>query len=78
MYAKNCINSTVTVEDLIFGFESRGLHWIISRLQKYFLQTMLIEKGKVLSPQASYLLQHKYPEIPCMEDVHKRAQLEVF
>lgn len=28
MHAKNCINSTVTVEDLIFGFESRGLHWI--------------------------------------------------
>ena len=23
VYAKNCINSTVTVEDLVFGFESR-------------------------------------------------------
>ena len=35
---------------------------------------MLIERGKVLSPQASYLLQHKYPEIPYMEDVHKKTQ----
>ena len=26
VYAKNCINSTVTVEDLVFGFESRWLH----------------------------------------------------
>jgi len=39
---------------------------------------MLNEGGKVLSPQASYLLQHKYSEIPYMEDVHKRVQLEVF
>ena len=37
---------------------------------------MLIERGKVLSPQASYLLNHKYSEIPYMENVHKMAQLD--
>ena len=99
VYAKNCINSTVMVEDLLLGFQSRGLHWIITGLPKYFdillfllrkhhhqltfypetfLQTMLLERGKVLSPQESNLLQHKYPEIPYMEDVHNRVQLEVF
>ena len=36
---------------------------------------MLNEGGKVLSPQASYLLQHKFPEIPYTEDVHKKTQL---
>ena len=30
VYSKNCISSTVTVEDLMLGFESRELDWIIS------------------------------------------------
>ena len=36
VYSKNCISSTVTVEDLMLGFESRELDWIITGLLKYF------------------------------------------
>ena len=34
VYAKNRINSTLTVEDLMLGFESREHHWIITGLPK--------------------------------------------
>ena len=62
----------------ILLFLLRKHHHQLTFYPETFLQTMLIERGKVLSPHASYLLQHKYPEIPYMENVHKRAQLEVF
>ena len=39
-----------------------------------FLQTILNQGGKVLSTDASNLLQNKYSEIPYMEDVHKERQ----
>ena len=39
-----------------------------------FLQTILNQGGKVLTVEASHLLQNKYPEIPYMEDVHKETQ----
>ena len=39
-----------------------------------FLQTILNQGGKVLSVDASSLLQNKYPEIPYMEVVHKETQ----
>ena len=41
---------------------------------RVFLQTLLNEGGAVLSSEASNLLQNKYPEIPCMEHVHKEKQ----
>ena len=62
----------------ILLFLLRKHHYQLTFYPETFLQTMLIERGKVSSPQASYLLQHKYPEIPYMEDVHKKTQLEVF
>ena len=37
-------------------------------------QTLLNEGGPVLSPMASDILQHKYPEIPYLEFVNKRTQ----
>ena len=95
VYAKTCVNSTVTVEDLlwlrkqgtsklsqdcqssldILFFLLRKHHRLLTYYPQTFLQTMLNEGGRVLSVQASYLLQHKYPEIPYMEDVHKKTQL---
>ena len=39
-----------------------------------FLQTIPNQGGKVLTVEASHLLQNKYPEIPYMEDVHKETQ----
>ena len=39
-----------------------------------FLQTILNQGGKVLSVEASNLLQNKYPEIPYMEVFHKESQ----
>ena len=39
-----------------------------------FLQTILNQGGKVLTVEASNLLQNKYPEIPYMEFVHKETQ----
>ena len=39
-----------------------------------FLQTMLNDGGKVLSLQASNLLQTKYHEVPYMENVSKKTQ----
>ena len=95
VYAKTCVNSTVTVEDLLW-FRNQGTsnlsqdcqstldillfllrkhHRLLTYYPQTFLQTMLNEGGKVLSVQASNLLQHKYPEIPYMEDVHKNTQL---
>ena len=95
VYAKTCVNSTVTVEDLLW-FRKQGTsnlsqdcqstldillfllrkhHRLLTYYPQTFLQTMLNEGGKVLSVQASHLLQHKYPEIPYMEDVHKNTQL---
>ena len=41
---------------------------------RVFLQTMLNQGGKVLSAEASNLLQNKYPEIPYMEYVRKETQ----
>ena len=41
---------------------------------RVFLQTMLNQGGKVLSAEASDLLQNKYPEIPYMEYVRKETQ----
>ena len=41
---------------------------------RVFLQTVLNEGGTVLSSEASNLLQRKYPEILCMEYVHKETQ----
>ena len=41
-----------------------------------FLQTILNQGGKVLTVEASNLLQNKYPEIPYMEVVHKKTQRE--
>ena len=41
---------------------------------RVFLQTMLNQGGKVLSVEASILLQDKYPEIPYLENVHKEKQ----
>ena len=41
---------------------------------RVFLQTVLNEGGRVLSSEASNLLQNKYPEISCMEYVHKERQ----
>ena len=40
-----------------------------------FLQTILNQGGKVLTVEASNLLQNKYPEIPYMEVVLKETQL---
>ena len=56
-------------------FLLRKHHRLLTYYPQTFLQTMLNEGGEVLSVQASYLLQHKYPEIPYMEDVHKNTQL---
>ena len=39
-----------------------------------FLQTIFNQGGKVLSVDASNLLQDKYPEITYLEDVHKETQ----
>ena len=39
-----------------------------------FLQTILNQGGKVLTVDASNILQNKYPEIPYMEFVHKETQ----
>ena len=41
---------------------------------RVFLQTILNQGGKVLSVEASILLQDKYPEIPYLENVHKEKQ----
>ena len=81
VYAKTCVNSTVTVEDLLW-FRKQGTsnlsqdcqstldillfllrkhHRLLTYYPQTFLQTMLNEGGKVLSVQASHLLQHKYP-----------------
>ena len=39
-----------------------------------FLETILNQGGKVLTVEASNLLQNRYPEIPYMEVVHKETQ----
>ena len=39
-------------------------------------QTLLNEEGPVLSPMASNILQHKYPEISYLEFVNKKTQKE--
>ena len=40
---------------------------------RYFFETVLNQGGKLLTVQASYLLQNKYPEIAYMELVHKET-----
>ena len=59
----------------ILLFLLRKHHRLLTYYPQTFLQTMLNEGGKVLSDQALNLLRHKYPEIPYMEDVHKKKQL---
>ena len=97
VYAKTCVNSTITAEDLvwlkkeeIFKLLSKDNQSIVDTflflLRRYlrrftdtprmFLQTMLNQGGKVLTVEASNLLQNKYPEIPYMEVVHKETQQE--
>ena len=69
----------------VLAESSRGiLETLLFLLRKYrhrftknprmFLQTMLNQGGKVLSAEASDLLQNKYPEIPYMEYVRKETQ----
>ena len=43
---------------------------------RYFFETVLNQGGKLLTVQASYLLQNKYPEIAYMELVHKETLRE--
>ena len=43
---------------------------------RYFFETVLNQGGKLLTVQASYLLQNKYPEIAYMELVHKETLQE--
>ena len=47
---------------------------LLTDTPRRFLQTILNQGGKVLSVDASSLLQNKYPEIPYMEVVHKETQ----
>ena len=47
---------------------------VLTVTPRRFLQTILNQGGKVLSTDASNLLQNKYPEIPYMEVVHKETQ----
>ena len=47
---------------------------LLTDTPRRFLQTILNQGGKVLSLEASNLLQNKYPEIPYMEVVHKKTQ----
>ena len=97
VYAKTCVNSTITADDLvwlkkeeIFKLLSKDNQSIVDTflflLRRYlrrftdtprmFLQTILNQGGKVLTIEASNLLQNKYPEIPYMEVVHKETQQE--
>ena len=59
----------------ILSFLLRKHHHLLTYYPQTFLQTMLNEGGKVLSGQASYLFENKYPQIPYIEDVHKNTQL---
>ena len=43
---------------------------------RYFFETVLNQGGTLLTVQASYLLQNKYPEIAYMESVHKETLQE--
>ena len=52
----------------------RNYHALFATSLSNFLQTMLNEGKVLLSAEASKLLQSKYPEIPCMEYVHKESQ----
>ena len=61
------------VDTLLFVLR-KNLHWLTDN-PRTFLQTILNQGGKVLSLEASNLLQNKYPEIPYMEVVHKERQL---
>ena len=47
---------------------------LLTDTPRMFLQIILNQGGKVLSVDASNLLQKKYPEIPYMEVVHKEMQ----
>ena len=47
---------------------------LLTDTPRRFLQTILNQGGKVLSVEASNLLRNKYPEIPCIEVVHKKTQ----
>ena len=47
---------------------------LLTDAPRTFLQTILNQGGKVLTVEASNLLQKKYPEIPYMEVVHKETQ----
>ena len=97
VYAKTCVNSTITADDLvwlkkeeIFKLLSKDNQSIVDTLlfllrrylrrftntPRMFLQTILNQGGKVLTIEASNLLQNKYPEIPYMEVVHKETQQE--
>ena len=47
---------------------------LLTDTPRTFLPTILNQGGKVLSVDASNLLQNKYPEIPYMEVVHQKTQ----
>ena len=46
----------------------------LTNYPRVFFQILLNEGGTVLSSEASNLLQNKYPEIACMEYVHKETK----
>ena len=52
----------------------RKYHALFATSLSNFLQTMLNEGKVFLSAEASKLLESKYPEIPCMEYVHRESQ----
>ena len=60
------------VDTLLFLFR-KNLR-LLTDTPHAFLPTMLNQGGKVLTVEASNLLRNKYPEIPCMEVIHKETQ----
>ena len=71
--SKLSLDCQSTLDILLFLL--RKHHGLFTYYPETFLQTMLNEGGKVLSDQASYLLQHKYPETTYMEHVPKKTQM---
>ena len=62
-----------SILDILLFLLRRNLR-LLRANPRTFLQTVLNQGGKVLTVETSNLLRNKYPEIPYMEDVHKKTQ----